>query len=206
MQRVGLESLAVVLPRRRHQHPRPRHIHRDRDRHHRERPERHLDRRVPHREPVDRLVDDPHAGHQQQQGFEHRREVLDFAVAVEVRAVRRLARVPHRQERQQRRHEVEPRVRSLGKNAQAARQDPHDDFECRESDGRREGGQRHPSLLVLSGHVTRSRAERLRHQRPSLLLDPPQMLLAREALGVQLVDVLRARRPRREPPVLRHDL
>ena len=38
-------------------------------------------------QPLDRLVDDPDAGDQQQQGLEQRREVLDLAVAVGVLAV-----------------------------------------------------------------------------------------------------------------------
>src|SRR5690606_40811709 len=39
-----------------------------------------------------------------------------------------------------------------------------------------------------------------------LRLEPLEMVRAREALGVDLVDVLGARRPRREPAALGHDL
>ena len=70
-------------------------------------------------QPCDRLVDDPDAGDQQEHGLEQRREVLELAVAVGVFAIGGPAGDPHRPERDGRRHQVEPGMGGLGKNAQA---------------------------------------------------------------------------------------
>ena len=50
------------------------------------------------------------------------------------------------------------------------------------------------------GFAIHTLANRRIHQRLRLFLDPRQVGRTLEALGIELVDRLRARRPRREPP------
>ena len=62
-----------------------------------------------------------------------------------------------------------------------------------------------PGRLVAGG-CSRVSRECLRDNGLSFLLNSSQMILAEEALGVNLVDFFGARRARREPPILRDHL
>src|SRR4030066_2334262 len=67
---------------------------------------------------------------------------------------------------------------------------------------------RHPSVPTCRDALMVGKSSPCEHVRDEglrLLLDPAKVVLPQEALGVDLVDVLRARRPRGEPPVFGHD-
>ena len=120
MQCVGLQRLAVVFVGDAPQPARTPEVDDDRNAHHHKRPERRLDFDGMEEQTLARFVDDPDAGQQQQAGFDEGREALDLAVTVLVLGVGRLVGDTHREVGHERSHQVEPRVRRFGQNAQAA--------------------------------------------------------------------------------------
>src|ERR1700693_4406379 len=59
-----------------------------------------------------------------------------------------------------------------------------------------------PPCSLAASHCSRAPRERLRSNCLGFLLDPSQMVLAEEALGINLVNLFRARRARRKPTIL----
>src|ERR1700676_4318266 len=59
-----------------------------------------------------------------------------------------------------------------------------------------------PPCGLAASHYSRAPRERLRSNCVSFLFDPSQMVLAEEALGINLVNLFRARRARRKPTIL----
>src|ERR1035438_6627575 len=122
---------------------------RNRSDHHGEAPDGHLHLHLVEEKAMQGLLDNPAAGDEEQQGFEQRGEVFHLAVPVEMRAVGRLAGDSHGNVRHQRGHQVEPRVRRLGQDAEAARQQAHDGFHGGEPDRGHQRTERGRSLLAV---------------------------------------------------------
>ena len=120
VQRVGLQSLAVVLVGDALQSPRTPEVHDHRDAHNDESPDGGLDLDGMKEEALAGFVDDPDAGQQQQAGFEEGGEALDFAVAVLMIGVGGLVGDANRKIGKRRGDQVESRVRGFGEDAQAA--------------------------------------------------------------------------------------
>ena len=60
------------------------------------------------KQPLDRFIDDPYAGQQQQAGFDEGRKIFKLAMSILVIGVRRLVGNPHRKKRHQRRDQIQP--------------------------------------------------------------------------------------------------
>ncbi len=135
VQRVRFERLAVVLLRGPVEHPGAGPVDRDGDAHDDEGPDVHFDLDVLEEQPLDRLIDDPGTGAEQEERLEKRGEVFDLAVAVGVLFIRGAAREADRHQGDERGNEVKAAVRHLREDAEAAGHDPHDQLEQRQKDG-----------------------------------------------------------------------
>ena len=85
------------------------------------------------------LENDPDAGGEEEQGLEEGRQVLHFAVAVEVVAVGGPVRKADGEPGHDRGSEIEAGMGRLGENAEASRGQADNDLEPRESDRRQDG-------------------------------------------------------------------
>ena len=126
MQGVGFQRLALVFARGPVQNAGAGDVDNDRYDHDGKGPHRGLDLHGLEEQPLDRLVDDPDARDQQQEGLNQRREVLDLAMPVEVLLVGRPVRKADGKEGDQGRHQIEAGMGGLGQDAQAASQQAHD--------------------------------------------------------------------------------
>ena len=151
MQGVGLQRLAIVFDGGFFQRTGAGDIDHDRDADHREMPKRSdsTSTAVVEKEPVARFVDDPHAGDQQQQRLEQRREILELAVAVGMLAVGGQARHPHGPKRHGGGDQVQGGMRRFGQNAQAVRPQADDDFDRRQKHRRHQRPERHPAFFAI---------------------------------------------------------
>ena len=151
VQRVGLQSLAVVLLGDTAQAARAPEIDDHGKAHHGESPNRRLDLDPVEEEPFDRFVDDPDAGEQQQAGFKEGGEALDLAVSVLMFGISRLVGNADREIGNCGGDQIEAGMRGLGENAQTSRGCADDDLQQRNGDGGEDGVER--NCLLLSLHV-----------------------------------------------------
>ena len=98
-------------------------------------------------------MDDPGAGHDQQQRLDERRKALDLPVAVLVLVVRRQVGKTHGQVGHESGDEVERGVKRLGEDAQAAGRQPHDRLERGQEDRGQHRPERRARLAAVDGEV-----------------------------------------------------
>ena len=149
VQGIGLQGLAVVLVGDAAQPPRAPEIHHDRDAHHDERPDRRLDLDRVKEQPLARFVNNPDASQQQKSGFEEGGEAFDFAVTILVVGVGRFVGNANREVGDYSGNQIEPRMRRLRQDAQAAGSRADHYLHQRDADGRDDGIQRDGLLLTL---------------------------------------------------------
>jgi len=123
-------------------------VDRDRDDDDEEGPQTGFDVDFAEEDPAHGLVDDPGAGEEEQQGLDEGRDVLDLAVSVGVRFVRRPVRDTDGDEGDQRGDEVESRMGGLGQDAERAAEEADDELHPRQAQGGQHGAPRGPLLLV----------------------------------------------------------
>ena len=114
-------------------------VDRHRQQHDQERGHARLNFHAVKEQPLDRFIDDPDAGQQQQTGFDEGRKILELAVPVLVIGIRRLVGNPNRKKRHQGRDQVQSGVRRLRQNSQRAGRDPHHNFQAGDHQGRQHG-------------------------------------------------------------------
>jgi len=150
VQRIGLESLAVVLFGCARERARPAEIDDDRENDDNKRPDAHLNVHIDEEEALDRFINDPDAGEEQQEGLEQSGEVFDLAVAIGVLKVGGAAGEAHGEQGDHRRDQIEGGMGGLGQNAHTAGHQAGDDLESGEKEGGDDGGERHPVLFMFS--------------------------------------------------------
>src|SRR5437773_1771172 len=94
------------------------------------------------KQPAGSFEDDPGAGREQQRGFNEGRKGLDLPVAKRVRQVGGLIRLANRKVSDDSGHQIEARMRRLGKNPQALRHQSHDDLDGDQKHRGQDGGER----------------------------------------------------------------
>ena len=142
VQRVCFERLAVVFSRHPKKHPRSEGVNGQRDEHDPKGGERRLDVHLMDKQPAGSFEDDPGAGREQQRGFNEGRKGLDLPVAKRVRQVGGLIRLANRKVSDDSGHQIEARMRRLGKNPQALRHQSHDDLDGDQKHRGQDGGER----------------------------------------------------------------
>src|SRR5437879_1589583 len=128
MQCVSLQGLAVVFICDSSEGARTPEIYRHREEQDQKRSHTRLDVYVMKKQSLHSFIDDDNAGEQQQASFDEGREILDFLVTVLVISVGGLVRQPDRNPGYNRRNQIEPGMRGLGQNAQAAGGDANKNF------------------------------------------------------------------------------
>ena len=159
MESVRLEGLAAVLAGHAIEHPRAADVDADGDGHDQKSPQVGIHLDALEEEALDRLVNDPGAGDEEENRLDQGAEVLDLAVPVRVIVVGRLARDAHGQVRDQGGDEIEKRVGRLGQDPQAHGQEADDELQQGQDDGgedRVAGGRLLLSLGALGGAVERT--------------------------------------------------
>ena len=94
------------------------------------------------KQPLQRLQDDVQGGEQQQAGFDKRRKILDFAVAVGMIGIGRPVGNAHRQIGDDRGDQVQARMQRLGEHSQAARGHRQKNLQRHQHHGRADRGER----------------------------------------------------------------
>lgn len=155
VERVGLERLAGVLVRHAAQRARAAVVENDRHGHHEHGPYVRLNLHGMEEEALDRLIDDPYAGGKEQAGFDEGGDVLDLAVAVLVLRVGGQVTDAHREEGDDRGHQIERRVQRLGKDAEAAAHQAYDELEEGDRNGHQHAVACHAMLLRTHAVVHR---------------------------------------------------
>ena len=84
------------------------------------------------KEPPYRLPDDPHAGHQQQPGFDKCGKIFYFAVAILMVGIGRLIGDAHRKQRDHRRYQIQTGMGRFREDSQAAGCYSHNKLERRD--------------------------------------------------------------------------
>ncbi len=159
MESVRLEGLAAVLAGHAIEHPRAADVDADGDGHDQKSPQVGIHIDALEEEALDRLVNDPGAGDEEENRLDQGAEVLDLAVPVRVIVVGRLARDAHGQVRDQGGDEIEERVGRFGQDPQAHGQEADDELQHGQDDGgedRVAGGRLLFSLGALGGAVERT--------------------------------------------------
>ncbi len=141
MQGVRFQRLTFVLAGDPAQHGGPVHVHEQRDEDDAHAPPRGGNFRGVEKEPVDRLMDDPAAGDEQEDGFGQRRKVFDLAVAVGMGLVRRPGGHAHGKEGDARRHQIKAAVQGFGEDAEAVCSQPGHELDDRQEKGPAQGRQ-----------------------------------------------------------------
>ena len=139
MKRVGFERLAVILGSDLAQRPRTPEVHRHGNEHDGESRDAGLDLDVVKEQPLDRLVDDPNTGKQEQTGFDKRGEILHLAMSVLMVGVGRLVGDSNRHQRDDCRDQIEHGVQGFGEYAQAAGGHAHHNLQSGNGQRRQHG-------------------------------------------------------------------
>ena len=94
---------------------------------------------VAEEDPLDRLIDDPAAGDEKEDGLDEGGEILDLAVAVRMGFVGRAVRDADGDEGDERGDEVEPRMGGLGQDAERSAEEADDELHAGQAQGGDDG-------------------------------------------------------------------